>query len=189
MKTVWTYDASNRTERKHVRKFNTYTLAVAFVILMAVALVLSLVVMLLDKTSPDMLVFFSFLGRATALNALMIGLLALAILTSLGRQSVTVEIHLDDLSVLTSDEGAKVTYTVAYKDIKKIYIDKVSKSALWQSLGGGYFIMFESVRESVNGEEPVKVKRRRNFPVMESLEEAQTVVAFIEERREKAKNS
>lgn len=188
MRTTWEYNANDRGERRRVRQFNTYTLAIAFVILMAIALVLALAVMLLDKTSPDMLVFFAFLGRATALNLVMIGLLALAILSALGRQSVTVEIHLDDLTV-TVDGGEKHVYTVAYEDIKKIYIDKLSKSALWKAFGGGYFIMFESVRESEDGGEVKKMKRHRNFPVMDSLEEAQTVVAFIEERRQKAKNS
>ena len=84
--------------------------------------------------------------------------------------------------------GGKVSFEFEYKNIEKVYISRLSRLRLWQRYVGHYAVYYGVKKEKRDGRYiSYRKLQYRQFPPVYSLQEAEKVVAFIEEKRKEIK--
>ena len=183
------YNGKDPKKRKEARRGNLFVIGEAFIILIAFTIASAILVFLLTASQDDQLeVTFYWLCGFLCWDVGVTLFLTLLIIPTHGRQTMRVDFFDSYFTVDGDGIGGKVTFEFEYQNIEKVYISRLSKLRLWQRYVGHYAVYYEVKKEKRDGRYISHRKRQyREFPPVYSLQEAEKVVAFIEEKRKEIK--
>ncbi len=178
---IYLYDASDRAQRKHLRKYSAFTLVIGYLIILAIALTGMLLLSFVSTTDGDR---SALIGHGLCATALIITafalLLGLVTIPLAGGRSIRTELNDDRMIITENGYGFRREIAVRYEDIEKISIDRLSQTALWRRIDGTLFIAVRYAADTVDGAHNTYRKPRSIIiAAVASEQEADTLIHRI----------
>lgn len=176
------YDPKNKKMRAVVVRSCTFQLIAAFILLMLIPLLSSLIFFFLTLPQNEKLVFpwALFLGFTLQIVIVMAIVTPVLYLTQ-GRQKIEVSINDEKIMIDSCGTFGINKIEINNIDIKKVYVPIYCKMSLWKKYVGYYPIYCQAKKVINNGE--VQTCRKgvsRNIYLTEYLEETDEIIAFFQ---------
>lgn len=177
----YVYDASDRTQRKHVRKYSVFRLIVSYLIVLAIAITAMLLLSCVSTMDGDRatLVWHGLFATTLIVTtfSLLIGLVTVPLA---GGRSIRTELNDDHLIITETGFGFRRQTTIRYDDIDNVAPERLSETSLWRRMDGTLFIRIKCTANTVDGKHNTYQKPRAiTIAAVSSAQEADTLIQYI----------
>lgn len=183
MNKSFVYDPKNKKMRTVVVRSCTFQLIAAFILLMLVSLVSSLIFSFLTLSQNQELVFpwALFLGFTLQI-VLMMAIITPVLYLTQGKQKIKNNINNETITIDSEGTFGKLTISISHSDIKKVYVPIYVKSTLWKKYVG-YYPVYCKVKKEIKNGNPENYRKpvSRNIFLTESIEEVNEIIGFLQE--------
>ncbi len=185
MNKYFVYDPKNKKMRAVVVRSCTFQLIAAFILLMLIPLVSSLIFFFLTLPQNEDLVFpwALFLGFTLQI-VLMMAIVTPVLYLTQGKQKIEVSINDEKIAINSRGTFGIQLIEINNLDIKQVYIPIYCKTSLWKDYVGYYPVYCKVKKEIKNGKPQIYRKLvDRNIFLTESLEEAIEIIDFLRDKK------
>lgn len=161
MTTTFIYDASDRTMRKRIQRYAAVQVIIAYCLVLAITTVLTMSLPFVAEVHGS-IPWFPLFGMVTVFT-LIIGCIVIG---AAGARSICTKLQEDRITIHIN--GTHI-HTIEYTAIERVYTERLSKTRLWQRVGGVCIVCIKPQKHE-----------RLQIALTRSIDEADELVAYIQ---------